>query len=120
MKQMTRSEALDKIKAAYETKQLGFQRGTSYCRYYDKRTDSCCAVGVLVKDEALFNEDGNQSVPFNLESYSDIRYAMNQEDLTELHGLSILELSELQRLHDGLIRKDGTYESDFKEYLYSL
>ena len=118
---MNRKEAIEKIKKAYENKELGFQRGADICSYYDSKTDSCCAVGVLVKDESLFDTYGNQDMAFADTNGAEIDLEMINRGLDELYGLSIDELKQLQIRHDGLINRNSGYsEQDFKHYLYGL
>lgn len=120
-----RQESLDKIRKAYENKELGFQKGADYCLYYCSETDSHCAVGVLIgKDENLMNRYGNIKYPFKDTDMGIISDAMNHKGISEFKGLNISELEELQNHHDNLIsaRKEDKdkYEKRFKDYLYSL
>jgi len=132
-----REQSLNIIKSAYENKELGFQKGATSCLYYDPKTDSCCAVGLLVKEESLFDEDGMQTYPFDFgdvferEKEEDIEGAMTKLNLDSFKGLTKAELDELQVLHDCLIVRPTDFyrlytikyvkkQEAFKKYLYSL
>lgn len=115
-----REESIQKIKEAYENKELGFQKGATNCLYFDAKTGSHCAVGVLLDiDELKFEENGNLEHPFLGNPESTIREAMEAESLEEFKGLDIAELEELQNRHDEVLR-GLSYEFDFKDYLYNL
>ena len=120
-----RQESLNKIRKAYENKELGFQKGATMCRYYCSETDSHCAIGVLIgKDEELMNEYGNILYPFKDSWEEEIREVMSHIGISEFKGLNVNELGLLQTYHDDLIgaRKENKdkYEKRFKDYLYSL
>lgn len=127
-----REESLNLIKSAYENKELGFQKGATSCRYYDPKSDSCCAVGVLVKDESLFETNGVQNYPFDFGNISEddkkeaIFEAMTILNLDSFKGLTKKELSRLQSFHDNLIHRPSDHREyiedhkRFKDYLYSL
>ena len=128
---MNRLQAINKIKKAYETKQLGFQKGATSCLYYDKSSDSCCAVGVLVrKDKKLLNPQGDRNAVFraglDANSYT-IESQMRAVNKSSFHGLDIDELRKIQKLHDEVVQTRGCGEErrnekeiSFKEYLYAL
>ena len=120
-----RQESLNKIRKAYENKELGFQKGATMCMYYCSKTDSHCAVGVLIgKDEELMSRYGDIASPFKDTYMVKISDAMNHKGISEFKGLNISELEELQYHHDNLIgawkENKDKYEKRFKEYLYSL
>jgi hypothetical protein len=121
---MERKESIEAIKNAYENEKLGFQNGMSSCKYYDAKTDSYCAVGVLIGyDDSLINDLGNIEKPFKNADYCEIKLSMENAGLTKLYGLTIDELDRLQILHDHIInsvRYRSKKENDFKDYLYSL
>lgn len=117
-----REQSLKLIREAYENKELGFQKGAKTCLYYDSKTDSCCAVGVLVKNERLFDSDGDQEYAFR-ERQNDpsIEDCMDDLDMKEYKGLTLEELTRLQSLHDRMVAfYSETKEKNFKDYLYSL
>lgn len=122
---MTRKEALCKIKIAFENNELGFQRFASGCRYYDRATNSHCAVGILIgKDIDLMDLEGNIDEPFaqlNGAFYS-IENSMIYLEMDTFHGLDISELNTLQSLHDDLVgtSTDKNKLLKFETYLYSL
>lgn len=128
---MNRLQAINKIKKAYETKQLGFQKGATSCLYYDKKSDSCCAVGVLLrKDKKLLNTQGDRNAVFraglDVDSYT-IGAQMKAVNKSSFHGLDIDELKTIQILHDGVIQMNDCGEElknkkeiSFKDYLYAL
>lgn len=120
-----RRESLDKIRKAYENKELGFQKGATQCLYYCSKTDSHCAVGVLIgKDEELMSRYGNIESPFKDTYMGKISDAMSDKDISEFKGLNVSELEKLQSYHDHLVgvpkENKDEYEKRFKEYLYSL
>jgi len=122
---MNRQQALSKIRKAYENKQLGFQKGATICMYYDKKTNSHCAVGVLIgKKKSLMDEDGNIEAPFTVGGETMIGDALCEKDITSFCGLSKTELTQLQRLHDNIINcceiNEKERKDNFKTYLYSL
>ena len=121
---MNRKEAIEKIKRAYENKELGFQRGAADCVYYDNKTDSCCAIGVLVKDESLFDDVGDQIYPFHNTLSNTIDDYILKNNIDGLFGLTNEELCMLQHRHDILIGCSSYLgdidDEDFKKYLYSL
>lgn len=120
-----RQESLNKIRKAYENKELGFQKGATMCRYYCSETDSHCAVGVLIgKDEELMSRYDNIEYPFKNTYMVKISDAMSHKDISEFKGLNVSELEKLQSYHDDLIgaqkENKDKYEKRFKDYLYSL
>ena len=120
-----RQESLNKIRKAYENKELGFQKGATQCLYYCSKTDSHCAVGVLIgKDEELMSRYGNIEYPFENTYMGIISDAMSHKDISEFKGLNVSELGLLQTYHDDLIgaqeENKDKYEKRFKKYLYSL
>ena len=122
-----RQKSIDKIKKAFENKELGYQRGAMTARYYDKRSDSCCAVGVLMdlNNEDLFDDNGNVNYPFTgIDSYG-IKYAMTDAEIDTLFGLTKDELGTLQHNHDMCLSHAKSsalplHEQRFKDHLYSL
>ena len=95
------------------------------CRYYCSKTDSHCAIGVLIgKDEDLMDKDGDIMYPFKDSWREGIYNAMSDTDISEFKGLNVSELEKLQYYHDRLIgagkENKDKYEKRFKEYLYSL
>lgn len=122
-----RQKSIDKIKKAFENKELGYQRGATTARYYDKRSDSCCAVGVLMdlNNEDLFDGNGNVNYPFTGTSSYGIKYSMTEAEIDSLFGLTKDELGKLQFHHDQCLSYAKNldllqYEQKFKDHLYSL
>ena len=123
-----RQESIAKIKKAFENNELGYQKDASGARYYDKASNSCCAVGVLMdrSDKALFNANGNIEYPFVGGNDYGIAFAMGEIDMDELYGLTRWELGELQSKHDSCLSHNKSpntlprYVREFKDYLYSL
>lgn len=125
---MNRKQALNKIRTAYENKELGFQKGAEMCRYYDAESDSHCAIGVLVgKKKELIEGNGDIYYPFIGAQREAIDEALDVKGRFMWFGLHKKELSQLQRLHDNIINwnieSDEPYHAlkvKFKVYLYSL
>jgi len=122
---MNRRNAINKIREAYETGQLGFQKGAIHCSYYDSFSDSHCAVGVLIgKKKKLMNGFGNIEYPFlNNKGYC-ISSAMELANLERLHGMTRKELHVLQALYD-LVLGDSNSRREyhigkFESFLYCL
>ena len=109
-----RTESINKIKLAYENKELGFQRRAKNCEYYNEETDSYCAIGVLFKhDEGLRESLGNYFICTTMDNWG----------LDTFKGLTRKEALTLQEKHDILIggtSKPAKREEEFKDYLYSL
>jgi hypothetical protein len=124
---MTRQESINKIKTAFENKQLGFQKGAMSCKYYCAISDSHCAIGVLIgKDQELINESGDIHLPLKDIKESKIELALDRDKKSEMFGLSRNELQSLQELHDNCVGKNlygdilNQRIEEFKNYLYSL
>jgi len=118
-----RQDSIAKIKLAYENKELGFQKDVGFCRYYDKRSDSHCAVGVLVgKNKKLMDACGDIEEPFEGSYSGDIEGGLQDISVESYWGLLSCELIKLQKLHDRLVGSTYTIkrEKKFKNYLYSL
>ena len=85
-----RQESLNKIRKAYENKELGFQKGATQCLYYCSKTDSHCAIGVLIgKDENLMDKDGDIMYPFKDSWEEEIREVMSHIGISEFKGLNV-------------------------------
>ena len=122
---MNRKQAIARIKKAYENEELGMQKGMIYCKYYCHKTDSHCAVGVLIgKKKELIDFYGVIEIPFKGTHEPQIHRAMSALNTKIFHGLSLDELKTLQDLHDNACQCDDVekqyYINDFKTYLYSL
>lgn len=124
--EMTRLEAVNKIKHAYENKLLGFQNQANKCLYYDHVSNSHCAVGVLIgKDKELMRGDGSIESPFKrCGGFASINNCMDYLELNEWNGLTIGELSKLQGLHDSIINCSSLNYDErhdkFKDFLYNI
>lgn len=122
---MNRTQALKKIRTAFKQGELGFQNGATKCLYYDKKTDSYCAVGVLIgENESVMNSNGDIDRPFKQCIRGGIESAMSALDKETYCGLNIVELGNLQMLHDNIIghRYEDTTgrEQQFENYLFGL
>lgn len=120
-----RKESLNKIRRAYARLELGFQRGASRCTYYDEKTDSKCAVGVLFDRNELVSHERclNDNVGDDI--------AAQLGNTKVFKGLYADELINLQDLHDVLIKDYITHRglltecwindvNEFEKYLFSL
>lgn len=116
-----RQKSIQILQDAVKNKTLGAYKGATVCRYYDKATDSCCAVGALIpREELMLNLDevGNVSSLFR-DGCGNIASILESDKWENSTGLSDMELIKLQDLHDIII----TGNQDpirFESYVASL
>lgn len=118
-----RKESIAILKQAVNDKTLGCYKGATQCLYYDKTTDSCCAVGVLVPKKQLMK---NVTDLGNVTNFKDKNIgsgvSRQLKDQKTYRGLTKAELRELQRLHDNIVtsvNKNHKIER-FEDYVNSL
>jgi len=120
----TREKSIQILKDAVANKTLGAYKGATGCRYYDKATDSCCAVGALILREELMknvNEDGDVRTLIK-DGQGDIKDILAEDNWQNNTGLTDDELIELQRKHDDIIYCGGCPLNfhTFESYVNSL
>ena len=119
---MNRKQAISKMKKAFEAGELGFQKGAKSCKYYDKKTDSHCAIGLLIgKKEKLMDVHGDINSPFVLGDSGSIENSMDILKMETYCGLTKDELGTLQSRHDVTVNHLTRDRIErFKSYLYNL
>ena len=114
-----RQKSIQILQDAVKNKTLGAYKGAKDCRYYDKVTDSCCAVGTLIPREELMqyvDDSGNVSV---IGGFEEISHILNGNVLNNNTGLTKEELTQLQIHHDDIISL-GQNPMHFESYVASL
>lgn len=121
-----RIKSLNKIKRAYETGQLGFQKDANTCINYDSESDIRCNMAMLVaKNKQIYDGYGRITRPF-LDCFSyNISTAINDLSVEYQEGLSCDELVILQGLHDEIVSNNPAKSitksiEEFESFLYGL
>lgn len=118
-----RQKSIQILQDAVKNKTLGAYKGATACRYYDKTTDSCCAVGALIPREELMqhvNEYGDVDT-FVEGVYGSIDRILNYGKWYNITGLTNDELLKLQESHDDIVvHRDTTRIEIFESYVASL
>lgn len=116
-----RQKSIKILQDAVKNKTLGAYKGAMVCRYYDKATDSCCAVGALIpREELMQNVDKHGDVEsLGFEGLGAIGDALTYGKWKNNTGLTNVELIHLQREHDDVVDEYGDIET-FESFVASL
>lgn len=98
--------------AAMEEGRLGFQNGMVTCRYRDKETGSCCAVGASLPDDFPFEEQypAHSGSEINRVTFSEL-----PSDLVQCSKKDRLAINQIQTEHDSICSSKNILENDTRE-----
>lgn len=108
-----REQSINKLRNAVKNKTLGAYNGARHCVYYDKTTDSCCAIGELYPRKKLLAKNAGESVIFCENEDFCAGIADQLQSRKGKFGFTIDELEAIQRAHDRCV----IYPDDRAEYL---
>ena len=119
-----REESIKKLKEAVKNKELGCYKGAETCLYYDSRTDSRCAVGVIVPDEVIDKmKNGYGDCERFISDKRGTAVTCQLKGENTYMGMTIEELAELQDYHDNSILTSvvrGEYIKKLEDYVSNL
>lgn len=119
-----RKESIKKLKEAVKNRELGCYKGAETCLYYDSRTDSRCAVGVIVPDEVIDKmKNGYGDCERFISDKRGTAVTCQLEGENTYMGMTIDELSILQSYHDNSILTPvvrGEYIKKLEDYVNNL
>lgn len=109
---------LNKLIKAIDNKSLGCYVAAN-CMYYDARSDSCCAVGLLISDSKEMKDAKEKG--------SSVTHYLDRGCITRgivypslSLGFGAYELKKMQQLHDAAVGPFDHFTKRFEEYIIYL